>query len=85
MLPPHEDVPFRTVWLLRFNLCLDSGLCLPDEKKCCVCISSPSFAVEGVRGKRHAMLAHVPQNVSEWLNPYSLRTMSAFGYIENLA
>ena len=48
-------------------------------------ISSPSFAVADEHGKRHTMRAHKPQAVSDWLNPLSLGTMSAFVYIENLA
>ena len=38
-------------------------------------ISSPSLAIAGKHGKRHAM----PQAVSDWLNPHSLGTISAFG------
>ena len=36
-------------------------------------------------GKRHAMHAHRQEAVSDWLNPHSLGTMSALGYIENLS
>ena len=57
-------------------------------KEHCICISSPSLAVADKRGKRHAMRAHKPQAVwpvSDWLNPHYVGTMSAFGYIENLA
>ena len=32
-----------------------------------------------------AMRAHKPQAVSDWLNTDSLGTISAFGYIDNLA
>ena len=39
----------------------------------------------GEAGKRHAMRAHRQEAVSDWLNPHSLGTMSAFGCIENLA
>ena len=35
--------------------------------------------------KTHAMRAHKRQAVSDWLNPHSLGTMLAFGFIENLA
>ena len=42
-------------------------------------LSSPSLAVAGKHGKRHAMCAHMPQAVSDWLNPQSLGTMSGFG------
>ena len=48
-------------------------------------IISPSLAVAGEHGKRHVMRAHKPQSVSDWMNPHSLGTMSAFGYIDNLA
>ena len=36
-------------------------------------------------GKRHALRAHMPEATTDWLNPLSLGTMSASGYIENLA
>ena len=39
----------------------------------------------GEHGKRHTMRTHLPKAVSDWLNPLSLGTMSASGYIENLA
>ena len=45
----------------------------------------PSLAVAGEHGNRHAMPAHKPQAVSDWLNPHSLGTISAFGSIPNLA
>ena len=48
-------------------------------------INSPSFPVADKHGKCHAMRAHKPQAVSDWLNPDSLGTMPAFGYIDNLA
>ena len=32
------------------------------------CISSPSFAIAGEPGKRHAMRAHRQEAVSDWLN-----------------
>ena len=59
----------------------------------CVCkitkilhfVSSPSLAIACEHGKRHAMRARKQQAVSDWLNPHSLGTMSAFGCIENLA
>ena len=54
-------------------------------QECCIFISSPSLAVAGTPGKRHAMRAHMPQAVSNWLNLHSLGSMSAFAYIENLA
>ena len=51
----------------------------------CICISSPSLAIADEPGKRHATRAHRQEAVSDWLNPHSLGTMSAFGCIENLA
>ena len=48
-------------------------------------IYSPYLAVAGEHGKRHAMAAHKPQAVPDWLNPHSLGTISAFGSIVNLA
>ena len=30
-----------------------------------------SLAIAGKPGKRHAMRAHMPQAVSDWLNPHS--------------
>ena len=38
--------------------------------------SSLSLAIAGEHGKRHAMRAHKPQTVSDWLNPLSLGTVS---------
>ena len=38
----------------------------------------------GEHGKRHARRAHQAEAVSEWLNPFSLGTMSASAYIDNL-
>ena len=54
-------------------------------KKYYVCISSPSLAIAGEHRKHHAMRTHKRQAVSDWLNPHSLGTMSAFCCIENLA
>ena len=48
-------------------------------------ISSLSIAIAGEPGKRYATRAHRQKAVSDWLNPHSLGTMSAFGCIENLA
>ena len=67
---------FRVVWLLC-NMSLGGKLC--------VCISSPSLAIAGEHGKRQETHAHKQEAVSDWLNPHSLVTMSAFGCIENLA
>ena len=39
----------------------------------------------GKHGKRQDMRAHNPEAVSDWLNPFSLGTMSASAYIDNLA
>ena len=36
-------------------------------------------------GKRHDVRAHYMEVVSDWLNPFSLGTMSASAYIGNLA
>ena len=35
--------------------------------------------------KRHDVHAQQQEAVSDWLNPFSLRTMSASAYIENVA
>ena len=40
---------------------------------------SPSIVVADERGKHHAMRAHKPQAVSDWLHPLSLGSMAAFG------
>ena len=72
------------VWLLR-NLSLGGKLCLRVDKKYLVCISSPSLAITDEPGNRHATRARRQEAVSDWLNPHSLGTMSAFGCIENLA
>ena len=48
-------------------------------------ISSQSLTITGEHGKRHETRAHKQKAVSDWLNPHSLGTMSAFGCIENLA
>ena len=39
----------------------------------------------GEHGKRQTMRMHLPEAVSDRLNPLSLGTMSASGNIENLA
>ena len=39
----------------------------------------------GEHGKRQTMRMHLPEAVSDWLNPLSLGTMSASGNIEHLA
>ena len=62
-----------TVWLLR-NLSLDGELCLRDGKNAFFFKLTISCCC---RRKLQA--------VSEWLHLHSLGTMSAFGYIENLA
>ena len=43
------------------------------------------FYNAGKHGKRHAVPTHKPQAVSDWLNPYSLEIILAFGSIANLA
>ena len=75
---------FCIVWLLR-NLSLGGKLCLRDDKKYCVCISSSSLAIAGEHRKRHTSHTHKQDAFSDWLSPHSLGTMSAFGCIENLA
>ena len=62
-----------------------AGIVSTGWQEYCNCISVPSIAVAGEPGKRHPRRAHKPPAVSDWLNPNSLGTMSAFGYIENLA
>ena len=59
--------------------------CVCVMTKILVCISSPSLAIAGKHGKRHETRAQKQEAVSDWLNPRSLGTMSAFGCIENLA
>ena len=68
---------FRIVLLLR-NLSLCGKLCLRDEKKYCLCLSSPSLAIAGEHRKSHTTRTHKQEAVSDWLNPHSLGTMSAF-------
>ena len=58
---------------------------LRDGKNAAFDKSLPSIIVGGESGKRHALRAHMPEAVSDWLNPLSSGTMSASGYIENLA
>ena len=65
---------FRIVWLLRI-LSLGGKLCLHDD----------IIAIAGEHRKLHEMRAHRQEAVSDWLNPHSLGTMSAFSCIENLA
>ena len=72
---------FHIVCLLC-NLSLGGKLCLRDDKNT---VSSPSFAIVGDPGERHATRAHRQEAVSDWLNPHSLETMPAFGCIEHLA
>ena len=57
--------------------------CVCVMKKYRVCRSSPSLAIAGESGKCHATRTHRQEAVSDWLNPHSLGTMSAFGCIEN--
>ena len=35
--------------------------------------------------KTSRLRAHIPEAATDWLNPLSLGTMSAYAYIENLA
>ena len=39
-------------------------------KKCCLCIISPSLAMEGQPEKRHSVRAQQQEAVSDWLNPF---------------
>ena len=66
LLHPHVDVPWRS---LR-NLILDGKLCLRDDKKCRLCIISPSLAMEGQPEKRHNVRAQQQEVVSEWLTTF---------------
>ena len=45
------------VWLLH-NLTLDGKLCLRDDKKNCLCLTSPSLAMADEPGERHDVRAH---------------------------
>ena len=38
----------------------------------------------GEPGKRHNVRAQLQEDFSDWLNPFSMGTMSASAYIENL-
>ena len=67
LLHPHVDVPWSLV--LR-NLSLDGKLCLRDDKICCLCIISPSLAMEGQPEKRHNVHAQQQEVVSGWLTPF---------------
>ena len=40
-------------------------------KKCCLCIISPSLAMEGQPEKRHNVRAQQQEAVSDWLNTFS--------------
>ena len=50
-----------------------------------VYIASPSLAMTDEHGKRHARCTHQTEAVSDWLNPFSLGTMSTSTYIDNFA
>ena len=75
---------FRIVLLLR-NFEFWWQIVSVWSQKYCICISSPSLAIAGEHRKRHIMHLHKQEAVSDWLNPHSLGTMSAFGCIDNLA
>ena len=81
---PHVDVPWSLVVILR-NLTLDGKLCLRDDKKCCLCIISPSLAKEDQPENRHNVRAQQKEAVSDWLNTFSEGNTSASAYIENVA
>ena len=66
-LHPHVDVPWS---LVLCNLTLDGKLCLRDDKKCSLCIISPSLAMEGHPEKRHNVRAQLQEVVSDWLTPF---------------
>ena len=68
---------FRIVWLLR-NLSLDGKLCLHDDKMLRLCKFTISRQMLNASIEN---VTHKPQAVSDWLNPPSSGTMSAFGYI----
>ena len=72
------------VWLVH-NLTLDGKLCLRGDKNAAFVYTSPSIAVANEHGKRHTTRAHLPDAVSDWLNPFYLGTMSASRSIANLA
>ena len=48
-------------------------------------LTSPSLAMTGEPEKRHNVRAQQHESVPDWLNPFSLGTMSASAYIENVA
>ena len=79
LLHSHVDVPYSLVCYITFTL--NGKLCLCDEKNA----AFASLAVADEHGKRYTKRAHLPETVSDWLNQLSLGTMSASGYIENLA
>ena len=74
---------FYIVGLLG-NLSLGGKLCVRDDKNTAFVKVHHPFGIAGEPGKRHATSAHSQEAVSDWLNPRSLGTMSAFGCIENL-
>ena len=59
--------------------------CASVMKKRCLCITSPSLTVADEYGKRHTMRAHLPEAVSDWLNPLFGGHVSLRLPIENLA
>ena len=62
---------FRTVWLLRY-LSLGGELCLRDGTNATFFfMNSQSLVVAGKHEKRHAIRAHKPYYVSDWLKPDS--------------
>ena len=46
-------------------------------------LSPPSLAVACKQRKRIAIRTHKPQALSDWLNPLSLGTRSAFGQLHD--
>ena len=69
--PTHDGGRKREnrVWSLR-NLTLDGKLCLCDDKKCCLCIISPSLAMESQPEKRRNVRPQQQEVVSDWLTPF---------------
>ena len=59
--------------------------CVSVLTKMLLCRTSLSLAMAGESGKRHNVRAQLQEAVSDWLNPFSLGTISASANIENLA
>ena len=59
--------------------------CVSVITKCCLCRTSLSFVMAGEPGKRHYVRAQQQEAAYDWLNMFSLGTMSASAYIGNVA